>query len=375
MDTECPHPIHMFWADEVVREVTTPPQSVIVRSVDSYSTDDEDGKEDVAEIWRMQREMDNYCPSPDTEPPEPAVDPVDETIAVVGHVCPPPMGGNSLVEEPASVPGTGDSAVVPAPEEIHIVDEMCDSSVATQPEPLRLRRAETWNEDGKCYTCSSHFTVLLWKHHCRACGEPVCDPCSKRRMMVGDDYARVCNACASTGHRVSEAPIDKAVQDLALRQQVHLTTKTVADKVLYEYMPNKVTLTPLAGELLEGYAKLVNVNAGTCVNAKSMAQWQWQLSQFWKEHKPLATQAWIMEANETIISHYVMNVGDRMAPLKAMAINSVRKAIDVSNKFYTEGVVPESKQLKVPKPFFRSLGADLLPGTTITRKGGRVPVK
>lgn len=51
-----------------------------------------------------------------------------------------------------------------------------------------------------CHGCKTNFEHTgLHKHHCRACGEGVCNPCSMHQMPVparGWNYpVRVCNSC------------------------------------------------------------------------------------------------------------------------------------------------------------------------------------
>lgn len=51
----------------------------------------------------------------------------------------------------------------------------------------------------ECAVCKNEFGPKLSKHHCRSCGEGVCDGCSKSRKAVpsrGWNYnVRVCNNC------------------------------------------------------------------------------------------------------------------------------------------------------------------------------------
>jgi len=50
-----------------------------------------------------------------------------------------------------------------------------------------------------CYVCEKPFSLKLPIHHCRACGQGVCDICSPNRKPVplrGWDYpVRVCLKC------------------------------------------------------------------------------------------------------------------------------------------------------------------------------------
>lgn len=47
-----------------------------------------------------------------------------------------------------------------------------------------------WVDDAvseKCKRCADYFGYFLRKHHCRSCGETVCNRCSKNRMLVRSD--------------------------------------------------------------------------------------------------------------------------------------------------------------------------------------------
>ena len=50
-----------------------------------------------------------------------------------------------------------------------------------------------------CNVCKAIFGPKLLKHHCRCCGQGVCDDCSLARRAVPsrgwDHPVRVCNSC------------------------------------------------------------------------------------------------------------------------------------------------------------------------------------
>lgn len=75
---------------------------------------------------------------------------------------------------------------------------------------VRIEGAPPWIHDTartECALCKAKFGTFTWKHHCRRCGEIVCDDCSKHRKNVKhparDPRAkeaekqpvRVCNLC------------------------------------------------------------------------------------------------------------------------------------------------------------------------------------
>ena len=49
-----------------------------------------------------------------------------------------------------------------------------------------------------CQNCTVEFTVLIRRHHCRACGQVVCSTCSANKAplrYLEFDSARVCDSC------------------------------------------------------------------------------------------------------------------------------------------------------------------------------------
>lgn len=67
--------------------------------------------------------------------------------------------------------------------------------------PLWVHNAE-WETDGttsSCRVCSSSFTLLRRKHHCRYCGRLVCASCSDHMCLIPDSTyraaERVCDEC------------------------------------------------------------------------------------------------------------------------------------------------------------------------------------
>jgi len=65
-------------------------------------------------------------------------------------------------------------------------------------------RPDYWVSDKdclQCICCKQEFTDKLTIHHCRACGQGVCDPCSTARKPVPsrgwEHPARVCDECAA----------------------------------------------------------------------------------------------------------------------------------------------------------------------------------
>ncbi|KAL9243545.1 hypothetical protein vseg_017420 [Gypsophila vaccaria] len=60
-------------------------------------------------------------------------------------------------------------------------------------------RGNNWVVDAShCQSCSSQFTFLNRKHHCRRCGGIFCNTCTQHRMVLrgqGDSPVRICEPC------------------------------------------------------------------------------------------------------------------------------------------------------------------------------------
>nr|XP_043621232.1 uncharacterized protein LOC122592963 [Erigeron canadensis] len=60
-------------------------------------------------------------------------------------------------------------------------------------------RGNNWVVDAShCQSCSSHFTFINRKHHCRRCGGLFCGSCTQQRMYLrgqGESPVRICDPC------------------------------------------------------------------------------------------------------------------------------------------------------------------------------------
>ena len=61
--------------------------------------------------------------------------------------------------------------------------------------------APVWVPDNRvtmCQACQAVFSLLVRRHHCRACGKVVCAPCSSNKAPLRYRHfeaSRVCDAC------------------------------------------------------------------------------------------------------------------------------------------------------------------------------------
>ncbi len=76
------------------------------------------------------------------------------------------------------------------------------SSILTPEEAGKIgNSAPVWVPDRRvtmCQNCAVEFSVLVRRHHCRACGKVVCAPCSGNRAPLryrDFESARVCDEC------------------------------------------------------------------------------------------------------------------------------------------------------------------------------------
>ncbi|XP_058196573.1 uncharacterized protein LOC131312670 [Rhododendron vialii] len=65
--------------------------------------------------------------------------------------------------------------------------------------PKPAMRGSNWVVDAShCQGCSSQFTFINRKHHCRRCGGLFCNSCTQQRMLLrgqGDSPVRICEPC------------------------------------------------------------------------------------------------------------------------------------------------------------------------------------
>lgn len=91
---------------------------------------------------------------------------------------------------------------------------VCSSSDSSMPKeraqsrkPHKSSRHESfsggWIQDKKCVkcmACSTPFSIIVRRHHCRICGNIFCGPCSRTRMALPKSSSsrrlRVCDPCA-----------------------------------------------------------------------------------------------------------------------------------------------------------------------------------
>ncbi len=77
-------------------------------------------------------------------------------------------------------------------------------SSSMTPKASSFIRPKSWVDDDhshNCKVCSKKFSLLNRRHHCRQCGQLVCDPCSARRFLLPNvdkvKEVRVCDKCYS----------------------------------------------------------------------------------------------------------------------------------------------------------------------------------
>lgn len=92
--------------------------------------------------------------------------------------------------------------------------EMEKAVKENRPEDGGVTFAATWLHDSAvkaCQACETKFTFINRRHHCRACGEVVCDSCSRHRILLKHIHEtkkqRVCDKCfvEPSRYRVSSA--------------------------------------------------------------------------------------------------------------------------------------------------------------------------
>jgi hypothetical protein len=87
--------------------------------------------------------------------------------------------------------------------------------------------APIWKQDSdktECFLCRQPFNLLTRrKHHCRKCGNVVCDSCSPSRRVLENIHRsnkqRVCNMCDKGG------ALNDSIDDTTLRQYTGISVE------------------------------------------------------------------------------------------------------------------------------------------------------
>lgn len=103
------------------------------------------------------------------------------------------------------------SFVVTAPDEVTRDEwfkavEGCIAALGRTDNDSAIETAAVWKQDrmvSGCFICHSNFNMVKRRHHCRKCGEVVCDTCSKQRFpqnvvvttSTKTTPTRVCDNC------------------------------------------------------------------------------------------------------------------------------------------------------------------------------------
>ncbi|XP_066588091.1 hepatocyte growth factor-regulated tyrosine kinase substrate [Prorops nasuta] len=90
--------------------------------------------------------------------------------------------------------------------------------------------APEWADGDVCHRCRVTFTVVLRKHHCRACGQVFCGQCSNKTTALPkfgiEKEVRVCEACyeqvnkPATHSKETDLPAEYLNSSLAQQQQI-----------------------------------------------------------------------------------------------------------------------------------------------------------
>ena len=106
-----------------------------------------------------------------------------------------------------------------------------------------------FKQDIKCIICSKKFNLTLRRHHCRFCGESVCDLHSmKRRNIIGEaEKVRICDNCDK---EFIKEEVRKEVEEevMRLEKQVH-HAREVNDRLYKEHYEKTVKVNQLELEL------------------------------------------------------------------------------------------------------------------------------
>ena len=105
-----------------------------------------------------------------------------------------------VVENPSEGAAISASQQGPMKESVEAPKENEQFSAVASPTPAPTPvtppkiEAVVWAPDGpNCFVCQKKFSFFLRRHHCRACGQVVCDDCSPLGWLPGyPEKVRVC---------------------------------------------------------------------------------------------------------------------------------------------------------------------------------------
>uniref|UniRef100_A0A0K0ES01 FYVE-type domain-containing protein n=1 Tax=Strongyloides stercoralis TaxID=6248 RepID=A0A0K0ES01_STRER len=94
----------------------------------------------------------------------------------------------------------------------HYITSEFNTDILTESERLLGKIEPIWIDDKEtdsCMLCSTKFSLILRRHHCRSCGRVLCNSCCNQRKSLpfaNDDTKkfRVCESCIKTISRVEE---------------------------------------------------------------------------------------------------------------------------------------------------------------------------
>jgi len=104
-----------------------------------------------------------------------------------------------------------------APEEKRGAGETTDSlfkKTASHNKKIDEKAAPVWVHDqasNTCSQCPNKFTLTFRRHHCRSCGDLVCEACSKARVVLENIHPtkkqRVCKRCVAEMNEMAEEEV------------------------------------------------------------------------------------------------------------------------------------------------------------------------
>lgn len=96
------------------------------------------------------------------------------------------------------------------------------------------RIAPVWVRDSAvtmCMTCTSHFTALRRRHHCRACGKIVCSNCSSYKASLEYDDNKMNRVCVNCHKVLTNGEVKESKKKKGPGK-----VQTFADSVLSGYL-------------------------------------------------------------------------------------------------------------------------------------------
>ena len=88
----------------------------------------------------------------------------------------------------------------------------------------------------ECFLCTSKFSTIIRKHHCRRCGLIMCNKCSLSRLSLGDGIprCRVCDKCVGDlEFERQRGLLGEKLREEERKERLEKQNKVMADRIVH----------------------------------------------------------------------------------------------------------------------------------------------